>query len=268
MSDTETIISLIKHGRVNSVKQLLPPSQTPLPDIILLLKVSIEAKNVDILRYLLDTFKPASEEYLFRYAVIESLNYDRTEEFKVLSEYNPKLLTRDISHTGNALAHAVLVNNIPLASFLLTHGNDPNECRFMSKPPIASATYLRYHAMIKLLIQHGAGINGTHALFMAVESGCVDTLRLLAHTKGVDINMTQPGKWLEEGLVPGPVLHLAVQTKNPKMVRVLVEELGADPLVKDEDGKTAVDWARCIGHRGIRRQLDPTYKGMPGCLII
>ena len=150
MSDTETIISLIKHGRVNSVKQLLPPSQTPLPDIILLLKVSIEAKNVDILRYLLDTFKPASEEYLFRYAVIESLNYDRTEEFKLLSECNPEILTQDISHTGNALANAIWGNNIILASFLLTHGNDPNECRFMSRPPIVSATYLRHHETINL----------------------------------------------------------------------------------------------------------------------
>lgn len=267
MSDTESIMILIKQGQIALVKQLLPPSRTPLPDIIPLLKAAIEAKNIDILRYLLDTFKPRSEEYLFRYVVIESLNYDRTEEFKLLSEYNPKILTRDISHTGNALAHAVWGNNIPLASFLLTHGNDPNECRFMSRPPIAPATYLRHHEIIKLLIQHGARINDTHALFMAVESGCVDTLRLLAHTKGVDINMAQPGKWLEEELVPGPVLHLAVQTKNSKMVRVLVKELGADPLVKDEDGKTAVDSARCIGHRGIRRQLDPTYKGMPGSLI-
>lgn len=62
--------------------QFLPPSQTPLPDIIPVLITAIEAKNIDILRYLLDTLKPDSEEYM----VIESLNFDRTEEFKLLSE--------------------------------------------------------------------------------------------------------------------------------------------------------------------------------------
>ncbi|EYE98648.1 uncharacterized protein EURHEDRAFT_219384 [Aspergillus ruber CBS 135680] len=145
----------IKQGQNALVKQLLPPSRTPLPDIVSLLKASIETKkkkkkNIDTLRYLLDNFKPDSEEYLFRYVVIEPLNYDRTEEFKLLSECNPEILTQDISHTGNALANAIWGNNIILASFLLTHGNDPNECQFMSRPPIVSATYLRHHETINL----------------------------------------------------------------------------------------------------------------------
>ena len=42
------------------------------------------------------------------------------------------------------------------------------------------------------------------------------------------------------------------------MVYILVKKFGADPLIKDQSGKTAVDWARCIGDTAICRQLDPT----------
>lgn len=43
------------------------------------------------------------------------------------------------------------------------------------------------------------------------------------------------------------------------MVQLLLKEFGADPLVKDQNGKTAVDLARCISDPAIRKQLDPTY---------
>lgn len=64
----------------------------------------------------------------------------------------------------------------------------------------------------------------------------------------------------EVGLTPGPVLHLAVQARNKAMVRLLVTMFGADPLVKDQSGRTAVDWARCIDDPAISRQLDPAYR--------
>lgn len=121
------------------------------------------------------------------------------------------------------------------------------------------ATYHGMFEMVQLFMEHGARINGTNALFMAVDDGRVDMLRFLVNKKGVDINMIQQGEWLEE-LSPGPVLHLAVQTRNSKMVRILVKELGADPLVKDQSGKTAVEWARCIGDTGILKVLDPTHR--------
>ncbi|OJJ83114.1 uncharacterized protein ASPGLDRAFT_48480 [Aspergillus glaucus CBS 516.65] len=37
------------------------------------------------------------------------------------------------------------------------------------------------------------------------------------------------------------VLHLAVQIRNKEMVCILVKKFGADPLIKDQSGKTAVD---------------------------
>lgn len=70
--------------------------------------------------------------------------------------------------------------------------------------------------------------------------------------------MIRPVEGSEE-LTPVPVLHLAVQTRNPRMVQLLLKECGADPLVEDQSGKTAVDWAKCISDPAIRKQLDPTY---------
>lgn len=44
------------------------------------------------------------------------------------------------------------------------------------------------------------------------------------------------------------------------MVHALVAKFEADPLIKDQSGKTAVDWARCIDDHAIDRLLDPTYR--------
>lgn len=52
-----TTISLIKQGQASPVKQLLSTS-TARTGVIALMYASIEAMNLDILRYLLDTFKP------------------------------------------------------------------------------------------------------------------------------------------------------------------------------------------------------------------
>ena len=95
--------------------------------------------------------------------------------------------------------------------------------------------------MLKLLLKHGAPINGIYTVYQAMESGSVDMLSFLMSKKDVDINMVQPVEKNEE-LVPGPVLHLVVQARNKKIIRVLVKKFGADPLVKDQCGKTAVDW--------------------------
>lgn len=260
MSDINTIISLIKQGQVAPVKQLLSTSTSP-TDTIALIHASIEVMNLDILRYLLDTFKPDSKTPVFRDTIVmEATGQGRAEAFKILSEYNPSILTRDLSHMGSALAHSVLANNIPLASFLLTGaGIDPNERRvYGGRPPIVSATHLGMFEMVNLLMKHGAQVKGTDALFEVMTSDRIDMLSYLVNRKGVDINMIQPVEGSEE-LTPGPVLHLAVQMRNSKMVQLLLKEFGADPLVKDQNGKTAVDLARCISDPAIRKQLDPTY---------
>ena len=135
------------------------------------------------------------------------------------------------------------------------------------RPTIEQAAYLGKYEMTELLLKHGSQINGTKTLFMAMQSGSVGMLSLLMRNTGGDINMIQPVEWSEGPeeseeveLTPGPVLHLAVQTRNAARVHALIAKFGADPLVKDQSGRTAVDWARCIDDPAIACLLDPTYR--------
>lgn len=271
MSNIDTITSLIQQGQVDPVKNLLTTSPTTHDDdvIIMLLQTSIESMNLNVMRYLLDTYKPDSKSPLFRDKVsLESVGLGKTEAFKILTAYHPSILTWDLSHFGDALGHAVLANNFPLAHFILEDaGCDPNKSQLAHRPTIEQAAYFEKYEMMELLLKHGAQINGTKTLYKAMQSGSVSLLSLLMSNTGGDINMIQPVEWSEGSeesdeveLTPGPVLHLAVQTRNTAMVHALVAKFGADPLVKDQSGRTAVDWARCIDDPAIDRLLDPTYK--------
>ena len=271
MSNIDIITSLIQQGQVDPVKILLTTSPTTHDDdvIIMLLQTSIESMNLNVMRYLLDTYKPDSKSPLFRDKVsLESVGLGKTEAFKILTAYHPSILTWDLSHFGDALGHAVLANNFPLAHFILEDaGCDPNKSQLAHRPTIEQAAYFEKYEMMELLLKHGAQINGTKTLYKAMQSGSVSLLSLLMSNTGGDINMIQPVEWSEGSeesdeveLTPGPVLHLAVQTRNTAMVHSLVAKFGADPLVKDQSGRTAVDWARCIDDPAIDRLLDPTYK--------
>ena len=271
MSNINMITSLIKQGQVDPVKTLLATSPTTYDDnaIIMLLQMSIESMNLDIMHYLLDTYKPDSNSPLFCDKVsLASVGLGKTEAFKILTAYHPSILTWDLSHFGDALGHAVLANNLPLAQFILKEADcDPNKSQLAHQPTIEHAAYFGKYEMMELLLKHGAQINGTKTLYKAMQSGSVDMLSLLMENTGGNINMIQPVKWSEGSeeseeveLTPGPVLHLAVQTRNTAMVHALVSKFGADPLVKDQSGKTAVDWAQFIDDPAINRLLDPTYR--------
>ena len=271
MSNIDTITSLIQQGQVDPVKNLLTTSPTTHDDdvIILLLQTSIESMNLNVMRYLLDTYKPDSKSPLFRdKGSLESVGLGKTEAFKILTAYHPSILTWDLSHFGDALGHAVLANNFPLAHFILEDaGCDPNKSQLAHRPTIEQAAYFEKYEMMELLLKHGAQINGTKTLYKAMQNGSVSMLSLLMSNTGGDINMIQPVEWSEGSeeseeveLTPGPVLHLAVQTRNTAMAHALVAKFGADPLVKDQSGRTAVDWTRCIDDPAINRLLDPTYK--------
>ena len=265
MSKIDMIISLVEQGQVDAVKTSLATSPTTHDenDIIKLLETSILFMNLDIMRYLLDTYKPNYESPLFRDKVsLTAVGLGKTEAFKILNEYHPFLLTWDLSHFGDALGHAVLGDDLPLAHFLLEEADcDPNKSHVAYKPSIECAAASEQYEMTELLLKYGAQINGTRSLYMAMESNSADMLSFLTSNANGDINMIQPvGKYEEIELTPGPVLHLAIQMKNKEMVQVLLRRFGADPLVKDESGKTAMDWAQSINDPAIRRALDPTYR--------
>ena len=271
MSNIDTITPLIEQGQVDPVKTLLATSPTTHDDnvITMFLQMSIESMNLNVMHYLLDTYKPDSKSPLFCDKVsLASVGLGKTEAFKILTAYYPSILPWDLSHFSDVRGHAVLANNLPLAHFILKEaGCDLNRSQLAYQPTIEHTAYFGKYEMMQLLLKHGAQINGTKTLYNAMQCGSVDMLSLLISNTGGDINMIQPVEWSkgpgkseELELTPGPVLHLAVQTRNMAMVHALVAKFGADPLIMDQSGKTAVDWARCIDDHAIDKLLDPTYR--------
>lgn len=230
--------------------------QNQLPSNTILLQAAIQTMQLNILQYLLtrlslsendqnrnETKKKCQTGTLDRAVILETLTSERVPAFELLCRHNPSLQTMQLGHLGTPLAWAILGGNLRLASYLLSNGVDPNESQIHYCPAVLAAAGHGSCDMMELLLNHGAVIAGTDAPFAAVHNQRIDMLNhLVKLRKAANINDTQPAR-SERGLTPGPVLHLAIRRKYRQMVRVLIEEFHADPLVKDEEGKTAVMWA-------------------------
>lgn len=94
--------------------------------------------------------------------------------------------------------------------------------------------------IVKILIEKEANVNaigecGDTPLHLAAEEGCTEIVKVLLQAKGIDINAAN-----EFGQTPS---HLAAEEGHTEIVKILIEN-GADPLIKDEHGKTPRDLAQ------------------------
>ncbi|RHZ51676.1 ankyrin repeat domain-containing protein [Aspergillus thermomutatus] len=252
----DKIISFITEGNLS---QLIPAIETALqqhqlPPTAILLQTAIQTMQLGVLQYLLPRLFPRDEKkqtsgqksplaMLDRAVILETLSPERVPAFELLCRHDPSLRTVHLGHMGPPLAWAILGNNLRLASFLLADGVDSADCQVNYQPAVVAAAGSASCAMMGLLLDHGAVVEGTDALFAAVRNHRVDMLALLVEKrKAADINAVQPAV-RERGLTPGPVLHLAIRRRDRAMVRVLMQRFHADPLAEDSEGKTAIDWA-------------------------
>ena len=107
-------------------------------------------------------------------------------------------------------------------------------------------------SLVSLLIEHGAQVSSpdsyghTPLMWCASVRDVSLTERLLR--EGADVNARRP-----DGT---SVLHVAVQSDaDPDTVRLLLAA-GADPAVRDGEGKTPADYAREAGFTELARLLD------------
>ncbi|KAL6354411.1 hypothetical protein LRP88_11742 [Fusarium phalaenopsidis] len=106
-------------------------------------------------------------------------------------------------------------------------------------------------AIIQLLREYGVDFKETNALHEAAHREGdlqIDTMTYLLDEIGVPINkLTFPYQWEFSctwvGCCCGTALHCAVETGNMDKVEFLVGR-GADPNVKNEDGKSPLDLAK------------------------
>ncbi|KAG6849023.1 hypothetical protein H0H93_011936 [Arthromyces matolae] len=136
----------------------------------------------------------------------------------------------------------------------LDHGADPNKNRDgLYYSPLECAVSRNSLENAKLLISGGARVKGSHALVIAAQSGLTAMISLLL-ASGAGINEIPPNKY-NISLWQGTPLHEAAKEGHLEAVQLLLHH-GADPRLKDTDGKTALELARASDHVSVVETLE------------
>jgi len=155
-------------------------------------------------------------------------------------------LHESVRGQGTPLHFAVWGRDWKMVEFLLAKGADPNrEVGFRESPFWYVLLFCKYpdgpSAVIRHMLDRGADAN--ELFFTAVVNADVDLLKL-AILYNAKLNLPVAGY---DGRLQGSTgLHKAVRAwnsdKHSAIIRMLLEA-GADPLIEDHDGVTAIQYA-------------------------
>ncbi|RSL83687.1 hypothetical protein CEP51_004327 [Fusarium floridanum] len=164
----------------------------------------------------------------------------------------------DINSFNHIPALHLATNSIPLTTWFLEHGADPN---LISKDGYTPLDFVAIHpthdvpVIIDLLLSSGAIPAHSNALHNALidtyaDMNCIAMMMLLLE-KGFDINaLSFTNRPKVRGRNPSTPLHWAVRKHHTRKgrknmlarVRWLIDH-GADVEVRDSKGKTPIEWA-------------------------
>lgn len=158
---------------------------------------------------------------------------------------------------NKSLLQAVRDRNIGKATALLNLGANVNYQNEQLDSPFLLAGALGYTELVQLFLKNGARFdvfnryNGT-ALIPACERGHIETVRLLANSKGFPIDHVNRLGWtaLMEAVLLGDG-----SSKYVTIVEILVTA-GCDRSIPDKNGVTALEHARKLGFKEIVRILE------------
>ncbi|KAK0439513.1 uncharacterized protein EV420DRAFT_1341856 [Desarmillaria tabescens] len=159
------------------------------------------------------------------------------------------------NHDYDLVSH-FLTSTPPLAT--------PNSISCSANTPLFTAVRVRDIKMARLLITHGADVNGwSSPLYTAADPNfnlSYDDLNLCLCNAGEGVKYAfsamQCGEqivshWLDVGLVPRTPLMEAASTGQIAMVKLLMNEYQADDTLVSPDGQTALRLAAANKHRDI-----------------
>jgi ankyrin repeat protein len=143
---------------------------------------------------------------------------------------------RGRGYRGALYGAAGLANNPALTSLLLERGADPDDGESMYH-----AAFHPDHACLRLLVEHGAAVNGTNAMAVLIGQGDVDGVRLLL-SAGADPGRPQPAGMAPIGCLADRTLNplpAAAASDSAAVVEALLDA-GADPNAPGRDGRSPV----------------------------
>ncbi|KAJ5197928.1 uncharacterized protein N7498_007045 [Penicillium cinerascens] len=213
---------------------------------------------------------------LIQYAFALSAKCRSDRGIQVLQRRHADIDTLN-DNKASALMEVVVLGDLGAVKTLLANGANPNgNERVLDKRPLIIAAMMGYTNIVKLLIlEYGAILDvtdsfGLSALYWAVSENHLDTARfLLSH--GADVNRGVDGSTPLHSAITGAIadnqmemVHLVLEhgadvnaagenlnlplmraaiSSNAALLRLLLDK-GADVYARDEEGLTALDWAR------------------------
>lgn len=141
-------------GSLEIVQQLLNQYGTTKAVSSLMLQEAAQHGNVEVFRFLLQQ-RPDNQisDDVRSYALEGGV-----EIWKAILDHNPELINYDFGEKGDPISMAVMMNNVPLLTYFLANGLDPNKSHFFSKPiiEVAITNSAIKREVLDLLVQHGA----------------------------------------------------------------------------------------------------------------
>lgn len=164
-------------------------------------------------------------------------------------------VNRSNNNGGTPIMYAALSGKPDTVSLLLERGARVDAVAENGWTALMIASVKGYVAVARLLLERGAEPNQADVyswtpLMRAVYEQRLQMARLLARHRRTRVN--QRG---ENGVT---ALHLAVVKGNVDIVKLLLAQ-GADPDIKDNSGRTALDFAKQNNNLGLLRIMDAEH---------
>ncbi|KAJ9386285.1 hypothetical protein DTO063F5_3799 [Paecilomyces variotii] len=261
--EVEQLNAASKAGSLDVVKDLVRQWQAkspgdPVQMLITALSAAVVNNRPPVVRYLLGQGVPVNE-HLFRYAT-ESKFYDILQAFL---DHGWNINTPFDSLNPPALAYAVLDEE--LTKWFLDRGANPNAQGSRDCTPLSWAVRDAPLTTIQLLFNHGGTVHHGQLLHHAAQRELPDRVEvfnfLLEQGASESINkimyQDREGDYLMNMYTGiGTPLQLAAGKGFLDLVKLLIKK-GADPLIKDPRGKTALDRAIFGNHTEVIEFLSP-----------
>jgi ankyrin repeat protein len=174
---------------------------------------------------------------IFRTAIHAAVINGGLDTIKLLAALHPDEVEAPCECRFSLLHLASQHNQVKVAEYLIKELKaNVNDLAEDGITPLHTAVGERHKEMIIFLYQSGANLhakkeNGLTPFHLACARGYAEIADLLFHLKS-DVNTTD-----NEGCLP---IHSAAYGGHLRLVRALVEEYGADPASRSNDGSTAI----------------------------
>lgn len=262
-SGHDNLIELASNGDCVGLKQLLEPQPLQIlreANLTLeqLVAPAVNNRQTQAIHYCISLGANVND-FEVQIAVIQANSLD-VYKVVVPAGYN---LNYDHGMIGGPLCW--VGNEVPLATYLLSHGADPNrdlQTGIYRPLALAARNPSDNVEMIELFIKHGAQVDRSGALIVAAQCGKLETVRcLIAH--GANVNLI---KWTDTMIFKRPdqaesALHRAVKGGHEAVDALLLDN-GADVNLEDANGKTPFDLARDMENDRMVRLLRE-WRGSP-----